>query len=688
MAMGASVATGSVGGAASATPAASITRSACHDSTVGASMTGRPPCDPPVSGRAVRPPASRRRQSLSAATPVSSTSYYEDSRFIPPCSDPASTWGCAPWTQGYETPATGAGALVVMDMGAPCFVPATGMYGTQMFDEETCTPSAQEVPLVTGFVRGYEAGHSAGTAASILAVGLSNSHTDADPQANYLLTTQQLTAQAADFYTTLIGGMSASAPATLTVWGANDMEQSGDGNWYGPGDTSAWVDAYGAAAGISGTKPACSAATPGMLADFGDDVVGNGGWQAADVYHVAWGAPVACALPEIYYSSMASEWAQLNRWAAANGRPLIQFTGVMSENGAAGTLDAASSWSVLQSATGQAVPYLTTIVWSTSTGWQHFAAIGDGPLGGPPQAVSWGGGHADVFWRGGDGGLWHAWFWQGTWNGPQSLGGSLAGDPSAVSWGFGHIDVFWKGTDGQLWHVYYLDGWHAPESLGGGPLGSGPRAVTDGVGWIGVYWTGTDGNLWEMRYADGWSGPYGLGGGPLASDPQPVARGPGSVSVLWTGSDRNLWRMDLRGGSWVGPIGVYAANDIQAAPSPVSWGGGHIDVFWPRADGSIWHSWVNTLDAPWSGPAELTDAHAATRITGVSFGFAHLQVFWEDTSQNLWEDEFAGGWLGPVNLDDGPIASLPTAVAGGPGLVDVLWRGTDSQTSLWHDWHP
>ncbi len=627
---------------------------------------------------------------MGSTSPQSSTAYYEDSAFIPPCADLASTWNCTPWTQGFEAVAPAAGAFVVLDIGAPCFVPASGAYGTQLFDERTCTPMAQEIPIVSGFLRGYEAGHTPWAAPAILAVGVSNSLTAADPQSNYALTTAQLAQHAQLMYTTLVAGRSVPGPVRLTVWGAADIEQSSDGNWYGPGDTRAWVDGYAAAAGITLRKPGCTAAVPGMLADFGDDVVGNGGWSAADIYYVAWGAPVSCAVPEIYYTVSATEWANLNRWASSTGQPPIQFTAVMSENDATGgDLTASGSWNALHSATGQAAPYVTSIVWSRMLGWHHAAYAGYGPLAGPPQAVTWGAGHADVFWRGTDGSLWHAWYIGGRWAGPQSLGGSLAGDPSAVSWGPGHIDVFWKGTDTQLWHVYYADGWHGPERLGGGPLGSPPHADTDQLGSIDVFWAGTDGNLWRMGYAGGWSVvPRDLGGGPLASDPQPVATATGAETVLWTGSDRNVWRMEAAGDTWRGPDVIHADGDVRAAPSPVSWGGGHLDVFWPRSDGSIWHSWVTGAGGLWTGPVKLTDAAAASRMTSLSFGFGHLQVFWEDTAGNLVQDEYANGWLGATDLGDGPIASPPAAVPGGDGFVDVFWRGTDPNASLWHDWHP
>ena len=73
--------------------------------------------------------------------------------------------------------------------------------------------------------------------------------------------------------------------------------------------------------------------------------------------------------------------------------------------------------------------------------------LGGGPLGGAPQAVSWGPNFDDVFWGGTDDGLWHMWEIDGQWYGPASLSGPgvMASDPSVVSWGAGEIDVFFKG---------------------------------------------------------------------------------------------------------------------------------------------------------------------------------------------------------------------------------------------------
>jgi hypothetical protein len=98
-----------------------------------------------------------------------------------------------------------------------------------------------------------------------------------------------------------------------------------------------------------------------LMVDYGDYVPNEPGWSAGAVYHVAWQAAPACPVPEVYSAVMAAEWQSLNRYADSVGLPRMQFTGVLSEGGAAGTMSGADSWSTLRSTTGQAVTYLSVV---------------------------------------------------------------------------------------------------------------------------------------------------------------------------------------------------------------------------------------------------------------------------------------------------------------------------------------
>ena len=152
-----------------------------------------------------------------------------------------------------------------------------------------------------------------------------------------------------------------TGPAPIVTWGASDIEQSSNANvWYGPNESTAWVNGYGVYAASSLGPKHCSGNDPYRLADYGSDVL-TGGWTQPSIFQVAWGAPADCAVPEIYYSANATSWQQTSQWGVANGKGPIPFTGPMTLGGEGGTLSAQGSWNALASATGQSPPYLTDI---------------------------------------------------------------------------------------------------------------------------------------------------------------------------------------------------------------------------------------------------------------------------------------------------------------------------------------
>jgi len=284
---------------------------------------------------------------------------------------PGTTTGCPLYNFGagtYTSSGTPSG-LVILDFGAPCYNPNTLVYGTQLFNTYVCTADSQLVSLAQAWIRGYESANAGRIPPTILGLGSSNSITGADPP-GYNLTPSQMYAAGFGWLQNLVKPVAISTnglSGPLTVWAASDIEQSSpypDGSppdWYVASVTRPWLDGYQAAAGtVSGAK--CGATTPYQMANYGDYVVPNKpGWSPADVYYLSWGAPLACALPEIYYTANASEWQSLNTWATSQHLAPIQFTGVMSEDGQGGTLLAADSWNALASATGQSPAYLTII---------------------------------------------------------------------------------------------------------------------------------------------------------------------------------------------------------------------------------------------------------------------------------------------------------------------------------------
>ncbi len=295
--------------------------------------------------------------------PTDTPSYYEYDSYANGQCGPTATSGCPIYVQGYNTYTPASQGLVILDFGAPCYVPGTTTYGAQLFGGDVCVTDAQVGALASRWVAGYEASHGSSTAPLTLAIGTSNSLTGVDP--NYALNNTQLAASGAAWYSHVVASLASSGlRAPITPWGASDIEESSSGNWYAASPTLSWVGGY---SGASSARYSCSLTTVGFLADYGDDIFGGtgsgDGWTAADVYQAAWGTPAACADPEIYYTGMAGEWASLSQWGSQSSPSgAIQFTGVMAE-AVSGSYSPTQAWESLQSATLQSpsIPTLTDI---------------------------------------------------------------------------------------------------------------------------------------------------------------------------------------------------------------------------------------------------------------------------------------------------------------------------------------
>ncbi|MHB1853433.1 MAG: IPT/TIG domain-containing protein [Acidimicrobiales bacterium] len=301
-----------------------------------------------------------------AVPPSASPSYYEYYSYLASCGSGATT-SCPIYVQGQDTYSPSPAGLVILDFGAPCYVVnAQNVYGTQMFGAQYCVPDSQIAGLVGEWISGYESDHGPGTPSLTLGIGTSNSLTWADP-APHTLTDAQMQVTGQDWYQQVVGAINTSQlAAPVTLWGASDMEQSSDGYWYGGTPTVDWVQGYASA---SPARYTCSLSQTGFLADYGDDVLGASssadGWTVSQVYQVAWGIPVACALPEIYVPQNATEWQALSQWGVQNAPSTgaITFTGVMTTT-ESGYNTPTEGWDQLAQATGQSPPTLTNIGWS------------------------------------------------------------------------------------------------------------------------------------------------------------------------------------------------------------------------------------------------------------------------------------------------------------------------------------
>lgn len=221
------------------------------------------------------------------------------------------------------------------------------------------------------------------------------------------------------------------------------------------------------------------------------------------------------------------------------------------------------------------------------------AFSGWGPLGGAfqgaPAVASWGPGRLDIFVRGTDNQLWHK-AWSNGWSGWEPLGGVLTSDPAAVSWGNGRIDVFARSTDNQLWHKSWSNGWSNWEPLGG-VLTSAPAVTAWGPNRLDIFVGSTDGGAWHLAWSGGWSGWSSLGGA-LASDPAAASCATSHVAVFATATSGQLVYRAWAGGGW-GPWQAVAGPPARQPGAGTH--SGLVDLFTLDDQGAIVHS---TLGVP------------------------------------------------------------------------------------------
>jgi hypothetical protein len=304
-------------------------------------------------------PRNSRLPIAAGGQPAATTSFYVYGSYISVCGLSATT-ECPLFNNAASAAVPATGGMTILDFGAPCFEPATLAMGTQLFNSQSCTPDATLVVLAQAWLRGYQTNpNRTASPRHVLAAGTSNSLTAAVP--GYALTTAEMSLHGQAWFQSVISPVAEvarSLPTPVATWAGNDIEESSDGSWYDGATTTAWVDAYAAAS--RATKP-CVPSRDGLMVDYGDYVPNEPGWSPGAVYHVAWQAAPACPVPEIYRSANAGQWQGLNLYAQSAGLPQMQFTGVLSENGAGGGLSTAASWNALRNATGQTPAYLSMI---------------------------------------------------------------------------------------------------------------------------------------------------------------------------------------------------------------------------------------------------------------------------------------------------------------------------------------
>jgi hypothetical protein len=123
---------------------------------------------------------------------------------------------------------------------------------------------------------------------------------------------------------------------------------------FDPGFQNTYDLLAGYAATVEGTSPA--------MVDFGSAEASY--WTEDELFQVAYGFRPDVAMPEIYYSADASEWAALLRYAKHRAGQVFPIYGVLAEDGTGTNTPAAAYTDMLEAAAG--VNHQTAIPWLSS----------------------------------------------------------------------------------------------------------------------------------------------------------------------------------------------------------------------------------------------------------------------------------------------------------------------------------
>lgn len=238
------------------------------------------------------------------------------SQYITSTSEPVlSRAGCVMGKQAQQYPNLG-DAIVVLDFGRPLH--RGHLFGTSLFGKGFRSTSSIG-SAVEAYAQGYsECSRGVPNAHLQLAVGTSN-YGRYGPRVSY-------------WHGRAWGAMVNATAEWVRVHGygdrvgiagANDIELG----WNGPSLTRRWVQGYGSTAGFPYYDYGDAAGCPPRGTCIG-------GWTVEDVWYVAWGAPRALPLPEIYApnGSSAHEWQRLSLYAYTHHGSRLHIAGVMSQH--------------------------------------------------------------------------------------------------------------------------------------------------------------------------------------------------------------------------------------------------------------------------------------------------------------------------------------------------------------------
>lgn len=299
-------------------------------------------------------------------------------------------------------------------------------------------------------------------------------------------------------------------------------------------------------------------------------------------------------------------------------------------------------------------------------------------------------GRLEVFARGDDGSLVHAWQ-SGVNQGFgefASFGGYIQSDPVVASNADGRLEAFVRGGDDGIWNLWQTapnSGWSDWSTLGGNTIYE-PAVASNGDGRLEIFAVGADQVLrhrWQTEANGGWSSYWADLASGVISDPAVGRNADGRLEVFAIGADGALYHAWQQGAAW--SAWTRRGGYFTSSPAVIANADGRLEVFATAADGRAWHAWQTTPNGGWSDITPIDGAvFAARRTLGVGRASSGaLVLFGRGTDGALHHvSQTPSGWV--AWSFDGDADSDPAIAANDDGRVEIFLRGSDGV--LRHRW--
>jgi hypothetical protein len=255
------------------------------------------------------------------------------------------TWGCdmGKADASHSPPVN---SEVVLDFGGQL----SNGSGTLMINGVTIS-NAQIEAVAEAFADGYWTctGSNDTTSVLRLGIGTNNSYYDVSYSGGQTLANVVAAVQAYNH--------SKGYDSQVVMMGANDIEPG-----FGSASSAiSWSQGFASVSGYLYLDYGSADGCPQYSSNNGSC---NNGWNQYDEWYVSWGSPPAIVSPEIYYASMARQWAMISLYGAQYQGGAVQMQGPWDEYDLdTSTLTPAQAWSDLwtdlnnNSATAQNMPF-------------------------------------------------------------------------------------------------------------------------------------------------------------------------------------------------------------------------------------------------------------------------------------------------------------------------------------------